>query len=224
MQQISFRDKSLDYNGSRYFADNAQLCALAAYGEKAGGLLGVGKLEPKDRMPAKALAGKVRSAGPVTLNGAATSKAEFTESVSGNIQAVGFSGTAQAIYDALVASKLKFVQLYVDENDMRKVVNAHPKVRDEIHGYGADGRIVHTVFIAMLARTAEAFSKGASVLLEVDALGILSASVGGASGSAQATTVSLSPGTCIAYGLLKLEWSSRDGEFDSSHVDEPGLK
>jgi hypothetical protein len=224
MQQVTFRDSSLDYNGSRYFTNNSQLAALAAYGKKAGGLVGVGKLEPKDRMPTKALAGQVRSAGVVTLNGAATSKADFTESVSGNILAVGFSGSVGAIYDALVASKLKFVQLYVDENDMRKVVNAHPKVRDEIHGYGSDGRIVHTVFIAMLARTAEAFSKGASVQLEVDTLGILSASVGGASGSAQATTVSLSPGTCIAYGLLKLEWSSKEGCFDSSHVDEPGLK
>lgn len=224
MPQIAFRDKSLDYNGSRYFADNAQLIDLAAYGKKAGGLLGVGKLEPKARMPAKALAGKVRSAGVVTLNAAATSKADFTESVSGNLLAVGFSGSVGAIYDALVASKLKFVQLYVDENDMRKAVNAHPKVRDEIHGYGADGRIAHSVFIAMLARTAEAFAQGASVQLEVDAMGILSASVGGASGSAQATTVALSPGTCIAYGLLKLEWSSKDGCFDSSHVDEPGLR
>jgi hypothetical protein len=221
---IIFRDKSLEYNGSRYFTDNADKAALAAYGEKTGGTWGIGKLEIKDRLEPKALAGRVRSAGPVLLKAAATSKAAFAESFSGSIGAVGFSGSTGAIYDALVAQKLKFVQLYMDENDLRDLVNARPKVRDEIHSYHGDGRIVYSVFIAMVARTAEAFVKGAKVSLELDALGILSASVGGSSGSAQVTTVQLAPGTCIAYGLLKLEWSSRDGQFDASHVDEPGLK
>ena len=224
MLQISFRDNSLDYNGTRYFTKNAQLITLGAYGEKAGETVGVGKLEPKDGLAPKMLKGQVRSAGAISINAAATSKADFTASVAGNIAAVGFEGSIGAIYDALVANKLKFVQLFVYENDMRKVVNDHPKVRDAIHGYGADGRIAHSVFIAALAKTAEAFTKGALVTLDADVLGIVSASVGGSSGNGQVTTVSLSPGTCIAYGLLKLEWSGSRGCFDSSHVDEPGLK
>lgn len=223
MTGISIEKHALKFNGSGYFMDNAQLVKLGTHGEKAGLIGSVGKLEPKGQLAQDRFEDKIRSAGPYLLDTASTTKADFTGSVAANLVVAGFSGSTSAMYDAFKVGHLKFVQLYVLETPMVDAVNGAPKARDAIHGYGSDGRIVHSIIIALEASLAEGLTASASVNASVDVGGILSVSIGGGVGGGQVQKIVLPPQATLAYGLLKLEWSSRDDRFNGSHVDESGL-
>jgi len=220
---VTIKKHSFQFNGTGCFMDNAQLIKLGTHGEKAGLIGTVGKLEPKGQLAQDRFQNNIRAAGPYVLDTVSTTQADFTGSVDAHLLVAGFSGSTSAMYTAFKAQHLKFVQLYVLENQMVDAVNGAPKAQDALHGYGQDGRIAHSIIVALEASLAEGLAAQGTVQASVDLAGILSVSIGGGVGGGQVQKITLPPQATVAYGLLKLEWSGRDNRFNGSHVDETGL-
>jgi hypothetical protein len=221
MSLFVFKDNYLKFMGSKYFVPNAQLMTMCSYGEKADPIGKPGKLEPKDHLPAPKFDGKVKVLPPILLDSANSSRADFTSQVSAALKVINFSGSLGATYDGLSKQTLKLVQVFMEENDVKVAANSSPKALDNLDGYGGDARIVWSLFIVAEASWSESFTAGTSFTASADAAGIVSVKAAGGGVVGSKSTLVLSPGTCLAYGLLKLDW--KDGKISNTHVDEVGM-
>ncbi len=221
MSLFVFKDNYLKFMGSKYFVPNAQLMTMCSYGKKADPIGKPGKLEPKDHLPVPKIDGKIKVLPPILLDSASSSKADFTSQVSASLKVINFSGSLGATYDGLSKQTLKVVQLFMEENDVLKAINASPKARNDLDSYGGDARIVWSLFIVAEASWSDSFAAGSSFSASADAAGIVSIKAAGHGVIASKSTLVLSPGTCLAYGLLKLDW--KNGEVNKTTVDEVGM-
>lgn len=220
MSLATVKDNHITFLGSRYFVANASTVSLGSLGEKATPIFGQNKLEVKTRVPVPRLANRVQVVPPVELDTKRSTRAEFEAAVSGTVKAVEFEGSKRDMYEALADRHLKFVQLFVMEEEMREAVNASPQARDRLADYGADGRIAHQLFVVMEARFASSFAAARSYSVSANGLGIVSVKAEGEQVVRGQDTVTLSPGTAIAYLLLKPHWNRERSRVDRTTVDE----
>jgi hypothetical protein len=223
MGKVAIKANHMTYNGTRYFTSNAQYVTISSYGEKATPLFGANKLEVKDHLPASTLENKVRTVPPIELDTANSTKADFTAAFSAGFKAIGFTGSAGAIYDKLSTNHLKLVQLWVQENDMKAAINSARVHRNNLASDGNDARIAHVVFVVMEASFASSFTAGANFDVTVDAAGVISINATGGAVVAGKSKVTLSPGTVYAYLLLKLDWNNDKTSVTDTDVDEWSL-
>lgn len=220
MGKVAIKSNHLTYNGTKYFTGNAQFVTLSSYGEKATPIFGANKLEVKDHLPAPKLEGKVMKAPPIELDTANSTKADFTATFSAGFKAIGFTGTASAIYDKLATNHLKLVQLWLEENDMKAAINGSPMHRNNLAGDGSDARIVNVIFVVMEASFATSFTAGVSFDVTADAAGVISLNATGGAVVAGKSKVTLSAGTVYAYQMLKLDWNQDKTLVTDTDVDE----
>ena len=220
MSLAVIKDNHITLAGSHFFTGNAPTVSIGSYGEKATPVFGQNKLEVKGHIPALRLQGKVRTVPPIDLDISRSSKADFTGMVSASLKVIGFSGSAGAVYESLADKHLKLVQLWVEEEGMKSAANQSPRVLDNLAGYGGDARIAHQVLIVMEATLAKSFAAAAHFDVSADAAGIVSINGTGGGAVSGGTRVTLSPNTCIAYLLLKLDWNRNKSAIDSTKVDE----
>lgn len=223
MTRIAFKNRSMEFEGSGYFMDNAQTVSLGSIGTKATPFGSVGKLEVKSNVPVPKLEGKVRLLGPWEWATSVVARSGFLGAVSAGFKAIGFSGSAGAVFDAMAERRLKIVQLFIQEDDMISAVNSAPKARNSLHDYGGDGRVVHTVFVIMDAALAASVTAGTKLDLSAEAGGILSVKASGGAVVSAKSSFTVTPGTVLAYGMLNPDWSSREDRFVGSRVDETGV-
>jgi Gasdermin pore forming domain len=224
MSLFVFKDKYLEFFGTKYFVANAPQMTLGSYGDKADSAFTAGKLEPKDHLPAPKLDGKVKAIGPISLDAKSSNKSDFKTAVSGSIKVVGFDGSVGSTYEALVKQELAVVQLIVEENDIRDAINASPKAMANLRDYGGDARVVHSVFVVAEARWAESFSHGSKFSVGANAAGIVSVTASGGGLAAGGSKLTLDPGMVLAYGMLKLDWNKGKTAVDGTRVDEVGMR
>jgi hypothetical protein len=220
MAKIAVKPNHMTYNGMRYFTANAQTVSIGSYGEKATPVFGQNKLEVKGHFPAPGLKGKIRTAPPIELDTTNSTKADFTSTFSAIFHAIGFSGSVGVIYDNLVNSHLKLVELWVEENDMRSWINGAPKHRTNLANDGSDARVAHRVFVVMEASYADSFTSGANFEVTADAAGIFSINASGGGVVSGKSKLTLGPGTVWSYLLLKVDWNSDRTWVEDTDVDE----
>jgi hypothetical protein len=223
MTTIDIKNNHFRFANTNYFVGNAQLMSIGSYGEKATPLFGTNKLELKGRVPAPKLEGKVKVAGPFELDSSDTTEAEFNQAAEGTIKVVGISVAQKDIYKQLKSRKLKLVQLFVAEEDMRRALNDSPRALDNLAGYGGDARVVHQLFVIMEASYATSFTAGRSYEISADAAGIVTITAKGGAVVSGKDKVTIAPGTGFAYLLLKLDWNKDKTKVDSTRVDEWGV-
>lgn len=220
MSLITVKDNHVKFFSSNYFVGNAQTVSLGSYGEKATPVFGVNKLEVKARLPAPKLDGKVRVAGPFSLDAKASSKSDFDQAVSGSIKIVGVSVSQSNLYKEMVDQHLKFVQLYVDEVPMKNAFNDSPNALDNLRDYGNDARIAHSLLVIVEASFASSFTAGSAYDISADAAGIVSITSKGSEVVKGKDKITLAPGTCMAYLLLNPDWNKGKSQIESTNVDE----
>ena len=219
MSLAVFKESHLTAFGNQYFVANSQVIHIGSYGKKATPIIGQNKLEPKGHILATKLDGKIHVVPPITLDSANSKKSDFTGSVSADLKVFGFSGSVSTVYDELVKTHLKMVELYVEENAMKNAANDSPQVLDNLGGYGSDARIAHRIFVVMEADFATSFT-GATSWEVTGSGGSLSVKASGGSAVAGKDNITLSASTTIAYLLLKLDWENGKSRIKETHVDE----
>jgi len=220
MSLATIKDNHLTVFGTKYFIANAQLTSIADYGEKATPVFGQNKLEVKDHIPAPKINGKVRTVPPIGIDSSTSSKNDFLNAVGASLKVIGFNGKQSQVYDKLVSNKLKLVQLYVEEEEMKKAVNDSPKVLENLKRYGGDARVVHQLFVVMEAELAESFTSGTTYDVSANAAGIVSITAKGGGSKSGETKIDLYSGTGLAYLLLKPDWNDNKTRLVDVHADE----
>ncbi len=214
------KDNHITFMGTKYFVANAQTVSMGSYGEKATPIFGQNKLEVKAHVPAPKLDGKVKTVPPFGIETSGAAKSNFQAAVSASLKVIGLNGSVGSIYDGLAKKSLKLVQLYVEEEAMRKALNDSPKALNNLKNYGKDARVVHQILVVMEAEFATSFTSATSYDASVDALGILSIQASGGKTVKGKDKITLSPGTCLAYLLLKLDWNKGKTKVEKTIVDE----
>ena len=221
MSLFIFKDNCLKFMGSKFFVPNAEFTTMGCYGEKADPIGKPGKLEVKDHLPVAKISSKIKVLPPILLDSASSSRGDFTSQVSGSLKVVNFSGSLGATYDGMSAQKLKLVQLFMEENDVKDAANNSPKALDNLDAYGGDARIVYCLFVIGEASWTDSFTAGSSFSASADAAGIIAIKASGGGSVSGKNTLVLSPGMPLAYGMLKLDW--KDKKIKNTHVDEVGM-
>jgi hypothetical protein len=220
MSLAVIKDSHLKFMGTNCFVANAQTVSIGSLGKKATPVFGQNKLEVKAHIPAPKLDGKIKVAGPFDIDTAQSSKSDFTKAVSASLKVIGFNGSENAVYEELTKKHLKLVQLYVEEEAMEDAANKSPKALDNLQSYGGDARIAHQLFVVMEAEFATSFTSGNKHEISADALGIISITASGGTTVRGKDKITLSPGTGLAYLLLKVDWNKGKTQIEKTSVDE----
>lgn len=220
MSLAVIKDNHIKFMGSNYFVANAQTVTIGSYGEKATPVFGANKLEVKARVPAPKLDGKIRVAGPFSIDAQQSSKSNFDQAVSGSVKVVGISISQNNVYEELTKQHLKLVQLYVDEVPMKNALNDAPKALDNLRDYGNDARVAHSLLVVVEASFASSFTSGSSYDISADAAGIVSITANGGAVVSGKDKITLAPGTGLCYLLLNPEWNKGKTQIESTKVDE----
>lgn len=221
MSLVTIHSNHVSYFGSQFFVGNAPSIRIGSYGKKATPLFGMNKLEVKDDLPQPKLKNRrVKVTTPMYLDSSQTSSKEFSDALSASIKVVGINGTETATYSDAKSQKIKFVQIFVNEEDMKAAINASPKARNNLASYGGDARVVHSILVAMNAEFSEEFVSGYNHELDVNAAGILSVEFESKVAATGTQTLTLGAGTTLAYLLLDLKWNKDKTRVDSTSTDE----
>jgi hypothetical protein len=211
------KDNHLNFNGKSYFRGGSEDIYLGAYGEKKQPLTKTNYLEVQDGIPVPKL--KVREAVEVKIDFSKTSEKDFLANI--NVAGV-FKGSSGTAYKDMKSGKLRLVKFTVDNEDMKTAANDSPKALNNLKSYGNDVRIASQVFIVMDAEIARTFTSASSYEVSLSA-GLIKVSVAGGGGSSGTTTVSVSAGSCFAYGLVKLDWNDNKTKITKLTDDQWSL-
>lgn len=219
MSLAVFKDNHVTLFGNKYFVANALAVSMGCHGDKATPIFGQNKLEPKGTIPAPKLQGKILTAPPISIDSTSSKSSDFMAAVSASLKVIGFNGTFHTVYNELVKQHLKFVELQVQENDMKRAANESPAALDDLRSYGAGARIAHRILVVMEASWATSFTSATTFDVTVNA-GVLSIQAKGGASVTGKDMIRLEPGTCLAYLLLKLDWNKGKTQIETTHVDE----
>jgi hypothetical protein len=208
------KDNHMSFNGKAYFRGGSEDIYLGAYGEKKTPLTKTNYLEVQDGIPAPKL--KVKEAAEISIDFSKTSEKDFLANI--NV-AVVFKGSPKTAYNDMKTGKLKLVKLVVDNEDMRDAANHSPKALNNLKSYGKDARIANQIFIVLDASMTKTFTSASSFSVTVNQ-GLVKVSAEGGGGASGATTVTVSEGSCFAYGLVKLDWDKGKDRIEKITDDQ----
>lgn len=210
MANVNVFENHLTFGGVKYFRGKAESVMPGDQGEIKRPVFGQNYLSIQDNLPANKL--KVDKVTITTIDFAKSKKGDVT----GGLNAVAWSGSADAAWDALKEGTLKLVKFEMTLGALRDAYNDAPQARGRLDDYGSDARVAHEIFVVMSAKYASAFNNSGTIAAS-KAGGKLSLSVN-ASGS---TTVTVSAGSTYAYLLADPKWDGKgDGRKISSFKDD----
>ncbi len=218
--KVVVKDNHLNFAGVCYYRGHAEAIDLGSYGEKRTPVLKTNYLEPKGHISADKMV--IAKASVFGIDSTQSKKGDFNGQINAIIKGVPVSLSGGDAYEKLVKEELKLLKLSVEVEDMKKAINGSPAALDNLGGYGPDARVAHQVFIVIDAKMSTAFTNNATVKLSAGA-GPLKVTVGGTAGSTGSTTVTVSPGTCFAYLLAKIDWSKGKNKVDDLDDDQWGM-
>jgi hypothetical protein len=208
------KDNHLSFNGKDYFRGGSEDVYIGAYGEKKKPIFKTNYLEVQDGIPAAKL--KVKEAIEVKIDFSKTSEKDFLANI--NV-AVVFKGSPKTAYQDMKSGKLKLVKLVIDNEDIKDAVNHSPKALDNLRAYGNDARIANQVFVVLDASLTKTFTSANSFSITVNQ-GMVKVSAEGGNGASGATTVTVSEGSCFAYGLVELDWDKNKKQLEKVTDDQ----
>lgn len=217
MPNVVVKDNHLTYNGVSYFRGHAEEIELGSIGEKRTPLTKQNYLDVKDRIPPNKI-GTAKST-LVDIDFRRSTSSAFSVAINAIIKGVPVRVGASHTRSKLQSGELRMLKLSVMNNTMERAINDSPRKRDDLARWGKDARICHQVFIVMEGAIATKYGNDSSVKLSGGAEGV-KAEFSGSSSTRGSTLVTLAPGTCFAYLLLKIDWNKGKTRVDDLDTDQ----
>ncbi len=224
MSKVIVKDTHLTYNGITYFRGGAEQLELGSIGVKLSSLGKTNYLEVRDKIDA----GKFKStfSNVAEIDTTRLTKYEFEAKVAAIVPVSGMPApitvTGDAAFEQIKLKQLELVKFTVFNYDMMNAVNSSPQMLTSLAEWGPKARIAHQIFVVMDARLAQKFDNRTTIITPMGPQGI-DVTVGGAVGSAEATSVRIAAGSCFAYLLARIEWNSKKTEIVDLNDDQWGL-
>ena len=213
MADVKITDNHLSAFGIAYWRGGApNVDGIGAYGEIKRPVLGVDYLDQQDMLPLKKI--KVEKATELQVDYTKQTEDALTGGASVPLL---FKAQAGATMQKLREGKLKLVMLNADKDDLLRAINTSPKHLEKLKDLGDDVRVCDTIFVVLEAELAETFSRSSSLDLSAIVKGVQITAAGSHGASGQ-TSVTISEGSVLAYGLVKLHWDAEQKKNRSKVV------
>ena len=122
--------------------------------------------------------------------------------------------------------ELTLLKLVLENESIRETLNANQSLAARLKDFGKDVRIAQQVFVVVNAQLARGLtvSGSSAIKAEADIKGIKIKVDSQVAGSATKTTsLTISPGTVFAYGLVSIDWTGRTTKVTKVTDDQWGL-
>ena len=212
MAKAIVKHNRLHFNGKNYFRGNSEEIQLADIGEKRTPVFGMNYLEPKNHVDSRPM--KVNASTVVDIDFSRSSETAIQQMASGALKGLGIelSTDMSSVTEKVRSGQLKLAKLSIDLNELENATNADRDALEDLRGFGSDARIVSEIWVVIDASFADEFQNAHDVTVSGSGTikGIqISTSTSTGIKRGGATGVTLSEGTCLAYMLVKPEWSER---------------
>jgi len=203
MAMATFKDHFLKYSNRKYFTTGAEEIGLGTYGRKRIPLTKANYLQKwKDLEIDKT---QIDNATVVDLDFSRSSEAKLKA----RLKKQGF-GEAEASgqFEKLKSGSLKVMKLSIAAGDMVDVLNANSDVFDKLNDFRPLDRVCHEIFVVIEATLAESF-EGSGSLSALGSKGDVEVAGEVSGGGSSSNKLTISAGTTLAYGMLKLRYDKR---------------
>ncbi len=202
MALAKFTNQSLTYARRKYYVAGAESIKIGSYGKKRTPLTKANYLDKWLDLDVP----KAKGTEAVTVD------IDFSKSsaagLKGHIKKSGIKGDASATYEKLRSGKLKLMKLAIARGEMVKLANKDKEALGKLLDYRAKDRICLEIFVVLSATLAEKIEAAGSLNVSATKGGMEVG--GGISGSgSSSSTVKISKGTTLAYGMMKPVWDAR---------------
>lgn len=226
--ELNIKDSHIRVNGIDYFRGGAENVVLGSFGEKKTPLFKINYLEHQGTLPSDKL--KVREATVLDIDQASqmaisrSLKAEASGTIAGVPVTVGVDQSARI--ERWKKGELTLLKLVLENESIRETLNANQSLAARLKDFGKDVRIAQQVFVVVNAQLARGLtvSGSSAIKAEADIKGIKIKVDSQVAGSATKTTsLTISPGTVFAYGLVSIDWTGRSTQVTKVTDDQWGL-
>lgn len=203
MAMATFKDHFLKYSNRKYFTTGAEEITLGTYGRKRIPIAAANYLQKWKDLEIDSA--HIDNATVVDLDFSRSSEAKLKA----HLKKKGLGeADAKGQFSRLQSGSLKVMKLSVSTGDMVDALNADKDVFDKLNDFRPLDRVCHEIFVVIEATLAE----------KIEASGSLSASgskgditVDGSvsGGGSSSNNLTISAGTTLAYGMLKLRYDAR---------------
>ncbi len=212
------------YGGTRYYRGKAENVRLGSYGEKKTPVGQTNYLAVQNHITQANLAKvKVGIAGPFPMEWSKYSKTDVEAGLSTKYVKAG-GATATLSHEAAKSANLKLVKFYLNEGELRKLLNNHADgARNYLADEGNDGRVVSEVWVVMEGTLASQVTTSGSVSGSGTANG-LQIDVKASTSSTTTTKITLPPDTTFAYMMHKVKkWEDKKTRVGDLEDDQHGM-
>jgi hypothetical protein len=206
MSTADLNSKRFKFNGRSYFVAGSTAIKIGDGGEKRSPLGKPKTLDPHKAINANKLA--YLASDPIDISLTVREAPKLGQILPLNLPGMPVSIELgwQAASKQLTDGDLKVVHLRVDDEVLTEAANETPAMIDGLRDWGHDGRVVDEVFIVVEHDVAQKFNESKTVKVGAGLGDILNLNIGGSGIRAGTTEVSLSPGSVMAYQLVKPVW------------------
>ena len=196
------RDNHFHLNGVNYFRGHADAVQIGDVGEKKTPATQENYLAVQESVPRHKL--KIERATQIDIHSIAFDSSDIGADIT--IPGIGTLG-AGTVARQLEDQTLSLVKLDILPKDIVAAANDSPGVIAELIRAGNGGRLVHQVFVILEMKTALNFTHSTRFEASGSVKSWTVTATGGV-GSGSRTVVTITPGTTVAYLLLKPKWDA----------------
>lgn len=206
MGSTVLKDNYLQVENLKYYRSHG--IELADVGTKKTSVFSVNRVDSQNKIPAPKI--KVKRGRAIKVN------STFASAAGSLFVYPGL--TAVSLESKLKRGDLVVGRYFIEDQNMITAIENSPRLIETIKNIGRKARVVSDVWVVVSADFFDATGKGSFNFSPASAEASLSAS---------GTTVSLSPGTVLAYMLHKIDWNEKQkknwSNIDNMIEDPKGL-
>ncbi|MFK7893764.1 MAG: hypothetical protein AB8B63_23305, partial [Granulosicoccus sp.] len=213
-------DHYFQYGTQKYFRSNAHLLELGKHGRKKDPIGPKSYLDPSGKIKASLLAERPILKSSVDINWASVSQNDLEAGVNLKFLGLGRKHGVSFDYKKAKSANLKLLNFSIDKNPLTRCLNNDANiVRNAMADEGNDARVVSEVYIVVEADLAEHFETQYENHNRWEAFGnSLDVTVSG--GKYGSSTITIGPGTTVAYKLHKVrKWSKGKKKIEDMEAD-----
>lgn len=206
------RSRYIEFEGVKYFRNNASGVLLGAYGRKK--MLGGRMLEVDGVFSGRLDGAQVT---PVEIDFNESSEADVAAGL--ELAGAPVGGKASATVSGLRSGDFKLSLVRLTMNHVKQLAEADPEALDALNDNPHLGRVACAIFTVVSAQESTKLSAGGELSLSLAELGT---TLGPKGNRATEAEVTFAPGSTYAYLLARPE-RDRQGQIVSFEMDQFGL-
>ena len=202
-------------SGHKYFMGRAENIRLGTYGEKRTSPLYKNYLDGQSNIPM--LNFNIEKPTIVEIDFEKSKKADFN--IDANYKVAG--GTIGYSYENMKQGKLALIKMIIQSKEITDFINNDEDLLEEFKSYKIP-RVANQVFVVVEASFAETFSSKADFKANFEK-GILTVEANTEAGASGKSTLTISPGTVFAYGIVKPVFNKDKSKITKFETDQWGM-